>query len=52
MYPDEGKGRERSADRWEGSLVALHLMHLFILCFVSFQSAKGRNHAFITQIRV
>lgn len=48
MCPDE-KGGERSADRWREASVALHLMHLFVLRFVSCQSAKGRNHASMTQ---
>ena len=52
VCPDEGKRRERVSRQMEGSLVALHLMHLSMLCSVSFQSAKGRNHAFITQIIV
>lgn len=33
VYPDEGRGRERSADRWREALVALHLMHLFHVMF-------------------
>lgn len=41
------RGREGRAQQADGvkSLVALHLMHLFMLYSIS---AKGRNHAFRT----
>lgn len=38
-----GEGKGEVSRQMEGSLVALHLMHLFMLCLVSFQSAKGRK---------
>lgn len=48
-----GEGRKGAVCRqMEGSLVALHLMHLFMLCFVSLKVWEGRNHASVTQIRV
>lgn len=46
------RGREGVSQQMEGSLIARHLMHLFIIRLVSCHSAKGRNHAFITQVRV